>query len=86
VPQLGLLVGTCALLVLGLLPERTLGRSRGFAGAAALLVWTGSLTFVFADDTYVGDGSSRWSSRGSSEHEAFVAVAATTLLAPLCSW
>jgi len=42
VPQLGLLVGTWALLVLGLLPERTLGRSRGFAGAAALLVWTGS--------------------------------------------
>ena len=80
-PELGLLVGTFALLVLGLLPERSLGRSRGFAGAAALLVWTGSLTaFVFAEDSYVDDGSSRWSNRGSSEHEAFVVVAATALL------
>jgi hypothetical protein len=43
-----------------------------------MLVFAASITgVVFSEDTYVADGSSRWSNRGSSEHTLYVIAAAT---------
>ena len=77
---LGFIGSALAAIVLGALPGRPGGRSRAVAGAVVILVYAASLTaFVFGEDTYVADGSSRWSNRGFSEHIVYGIVAASAV-------
>jgi hypothetical protein len=77
------------MIVLGALPGRPSGRNRAIAGALLTLLFAASVTgVVFTEDTYISDGSSRWSNRGTSEHVLYVvavtsAVMITVLLATL---
>lgn len=73
------IIGTAlAAIVLGALPGRPSGRSRAVAGALLTLLFAASITeIVFTEDTYISDGSSRWSNRGSSEHLLYVLTVAS---------
>jgi hypothetical protein len=77
----GFVGSALAAIVLGALPAGRLSeRGRAFGGAAALLVFAASITqFVFSEDTYVADASSKWSNRGFSEHLLYVIVAASAV-------
>ena len=66
------------MIVIGALPGRPSGRSRAIAGALLTLLFAASITVVaFTEDTYISDGSSRWSNRGFSEHLLYVAAVAS---------
>jgi hypothetical protein len=55
------------------LPPRFLGRMTALAAAAVTLAVAGLATsFVFGEDDYIGDGSSRWSNRDVTEHRLYV--------------
>jgi hypothetical protein len=67
-------------IVVAALPGHLSGRSRAVAGAVAIFVFAASITdFVFGEDTYIEDGSSRWSNRGFSQHLLYVIVAASAV-------
>ena len=75
---LGFIGSALAAIVLGALPGRPSGGSRAVAGALLTLLFAASITdVVFTEDTYISDGSSRWSNRGFSEHLLFVVAAAS---------
>jgi hypothetical protein len=76
----GFIGSALAEIVLAALPGRLSGRSRAVAGAVVMLVFAASITeVVFGEDTYLQDGSSRWSNRGSSQHALYVIVAVSAV-------
>jgi len=77
---LGFIGSALAGVGLGALPGRLSERIRAFGGAAVLLLFAATITsFVFGEDTYVSDGSTRWSNRGFSEHLLYSIVTASAV-------
>ena len=77
---IGFIGSALAAIVLGALPRHLSGRGRAVAGAVVILVFAASITeVVFSEDTYIADGSSRWSNRGFSQHMLYGIVAASAV-------
>jgi hypothetical protein len=77
---IGFIGSALAAIALGALPGHLSGRSRALAGAVAIVVFAASITaFALGEDTYIADGSSRWSNRGFSQHVLYVIVAASAV-------
>jgi hypothetical protein len=78
-----------AIAILGAGPLRLAGRVLAVAGALLMLVWVAAISgVVFGEDTYISDGSSRWVTRGASEHTLYlvttgIALAVVALLGVL---
>jgi hypothetical protein len=74
---LGYAGGSAAQVILGFLPAQ---RAWTIAGAALNLVFIAAISSaVFGKDTYVGDGSSNWSNRGTGPHAIYALVIASAL-------
>ena len=81
---IGFIGSALAAIALGALPGHLSGRSRAVAGAVVILVFAASITeFAFGEDTYIADGSSRWSNRGFSEHLLYVIAVASAMAVAL---
>ena len=82
--QVGFIGSGLAAIVLGALPGRASGRSRAVAGVLLTLLFVASIAVVaFSEDTYISDGSSRWSNREFSEHLLFVITVASAAIVAL---
>jgi hypothetical protein len=79
---LGYAGGSAAQVILGYLHAQ---RAWAIAGAALNLVFIAAISSaVFGEDTYVGDGSSDWSNRGTGPHAIYaLAIAGALAVAAL---